>query len=371
MERYLNYSCIEFVHDDDFLNWVNHGKYNILLDQRWRNWIDNNPHKADDIEEARLFVLTVAQEPSVLASRLMREEVWRRIETTLCENDAPIHQPPLISRWYSKLAVAIGLIIAFSLLAGHRESKVPALKIQDAKVETGSPNTILVKSAAESKTLVLTDGSSIVLMPGSTLEYPRDFGELNREVYLSGEAYFEVSAENNQPFVVNTSSLTLAALGTNFNVRSYETEDDTRIQVKNGRASVSENTTSSTNSIVLLSNHQIVYRHSNQDMVRSLVDNPGILVPVAQANFVFEGTPITAVLKSIGNAYGIDISFNEWQFSGCNLNADLNELPLYGKLKTICDKVACTYEVVDERIVMHGGNCGSELAATVNRLKGR
>ncbi|MGC3943589.1 MAG: FecR family protein [Chryseolinea sp.] len=368
MERYLNYSSIEFVHDADFLNWVNHGRYNILLDQRWRLWIDRNPHKADDVEEARMFVLTLAKEPAMVASKMLREQVWHRIEETLRDNDSSIYQPPLISRWYSKLAVAIGFIIILSLLVGLRQSKVRTVKVEDPKVETGSSNTILVKSAAESQTLALGDGSSIMLMPGSTLEYPRDFGALNREVYLSGEAYFEVSAEDNQPFVVRTSQLTLAALGTSFNVRSYENEDDTRIQVKNGRASITENTTSSMNSIVLLSNHQVVYKHSDKDMKRSLVDNPGILVPLAQADFMFEGTPISTVLKSIEHAYGIDIAFSEWQFSGCKLDADLNKLPLYGKLKTICDKAACSYEVIDARIVMHGGMCGEDLAKAVNGL---
>jgi|GEM_PF-6979014 len=368
MEQYLNYSSIEFVHDADFLNWVNHGKDNILLDTRWRRWIDNNPHKAEDIEEARMFVLTLAREPALVASKILREQVWHRIEETLCYNDASIYQPPLISRWYSKMAVAIGFIVIFVFWVSHRKSEVSTVKVGDPKVETGSSNTILVKSAAASHTLALGDGSSIVLMPGSTLEYPRDFGPSTREVYLSGEAYFEVSSENNQPFVVKTSLLTLAALGTSFNVRSYENEDDTRIQVKNGRASVTENTTSSMSSIVLLSNHQVVYKHSDKDMTRSLVDNPGILVPLAQTDFMFEGTPITTVLKSIGRAYGIDISFNEWQFSGCTLDADLSELPLYGKLKTICDKMACTYEVIDARIVIHGGSCGKDLANAVNGL---
>lgn len=367
MERYLNYSSIEFVHDSDFLNWVNHGKHNILLDQRWRNWVRDHPHKADEVEEARMFVLTLAQEPSLVASRMVREQVWRRIEETLRDNDTPMHEPSLISRWYSKVAVAIGLAVLF-LFFYQRQPKIAAVKLDDPKVETGSSNTILVKSAAESRTLVLADGTSIVLMPGSTLEYPRDFGAENRDIYLSGEAYFEVSADDSKPFVVKTSLLTLAALGTSFNVRSYENEDDTRIQVKNGRASISENVVSTTQSIVLLSNHQLVYKHTDKLMVRSLVDNPGILVPVAQANFMFEGTPLTAVLKSIEHAYGIDIAFSEWQFSGCTLDADLSELPLYGKLKAICEKMACTYEVIDARIVMHGGNCGQDLASTVNGL---
>ncbi|HTF17353.1 MAG TPA: FecR domain-containing protein [Chryseolinea sp.] len=366
MDRYLNYSSTEFVHDDDFLNWVNHGKQHVLIDRRWRNWIESNPHKADDIEQARMLVLTLAQEPSVVASRFAREQLWGRIQATLRDNDEPIEQSSLISRWYSKLAVAIGLTAVIAILIGRPPAQVADVKF--AEVEAGSSNTILVKATRESQTLVLSDGSSIVLMPGSLLEYPRDFSDAHRDVYLSGEAYFEVSDDTNRPFVVKTSQLTLAALGSSFSLRGYENEGDTRIQVKNGRASVAQNDASSTSSIVLLSNHQAIFRHFDKKMIRSLVDDPGILVPLAQADFLFRGTPIKAVLESIENAYGIDITFNELKFSGCALDADLNELPLYGKLKAICDKVACSYEVIDARIVMHGGSCGADFAQAVNDL---
>lgn len=366
MDKYLNYSSIEFVHDDDFLNWVNHGRHHVLTDRRWRAWIEDNPQKSDDIEQARVLVLTLAQEPTVVASQFVREQLWSRIQGTLRDNDAPIEHPSLISRWYSKAAVAIGVLVFIVIVVYRQPGQVADVKV--AEVETGSPNTILVKATRESHTLVLSDGSSIVLMPGSILEYPRDFSDSRREVYLSGEAYFEVSDDTHQPFVVKTSQLTMAALGTSFNVRSYENEDDTRIQVKAGRASLTQNDASSSSSIVLMSNHQAIFRHADKKMIRSLVDDPGILVPLAQADFLFRDTPIKTVIESIENAYGIDITFNELRFSGCALDADLNKLTLYGKLKTICDKVACSYEVVDARIVMHGGGCGDDFAQAVTGL---
>lgn len=366
MERYLTYTSTDFVHDSDFLNWVNHGRYHVLTDQRWRTWIENNPDKAEEIEEARVFVLTLSQEPTPFASRLVREEVWNRIHDTLGANDAPIEQPPLIYRWYSKLIVTLVLIAAVILFVGRPTAKGPETKV--AEIEAGSANSILVKATQESRTLVLSDGTSIVLMPGSALEYPRDFSDKHRDVYLTGEAYFEVSDESNQPFVVKSSALTLAALGTSFNVRGYEGEDDTRIQVKKGRVSVTQNDASATGSIVLLSDHQVIFRHVDKKMIRSLVEYPGILGPLAQTNFQFEGTPLPRVLESIEIAYGIDIAFDELEFSGCALDADLSELPLYGKLKTICDKLKCRYEVIDARIVMHGGACRQPLSKAVSKL---
>lgn len=362
MERFLNYSSIDFVYDDDFVNWVNHGKHLVLTDERWRKWISMHPHKAEEIEEARVLVLTLAQQTPVVGSRVLRDQLWNRIQCTLRDNDEPVEQPPLISRWYSKVAVFIGLVAAasFFLLRKPAQETLHSL----AEIETASSNTILVRTTRVSQTLVLGDGTSVVLMPGSILEYPRDLNPMQREVYLSGEAYFEISDESNQPFVIKTSELTLASLGSSFNVRGYENEDDTRIQVKSGRASVTRNDQLSTGSVVLMANHQATFRHSDKSMVHSLADDPGILVPVAQASFSFHDIPVARVFESIESAYGIEIDYDEHGFSNCILDADLNALPLYAKLKTICDKLMCTYEVIDARIVMRGGHCGPGFGGT-------
>lgn len=366
MERFLSYSSADFVRDDDFIHWVNHGRQHVLIDKRWRTWIEDHPQKADDVEEARMLVLTLAQEPPVVASKFTRGQVWQRIQTTLKNNSEPIEPTPLIFRWYSKAAVTIALLAVLTVVIIRHPAKPVDHDI--VQVETGDANTILVRAKRESHTLILPDGTSIVLMPGSILEYPRDFGEAHREVYLSGEAYFEVSDESTQPFVVKTSQLTLAGLGTSFNVRGYENEDDTRIQVKRGRAAITQNDAQSTGSLVLVANHQVVFQNSDRLMIPTLVDDPGILVPLAQANFVYRSTPMKAVLESIENAYGIDIIFNEFNFSGCSLDADLNELPLYGKLKAICEKAGSTYEVIDAHIVMHGDGCHQELARAIKGL---
>ena len=99
MDRYLNYTSIDFVYDDDFVHWVNKGKLHLLTDKRWKSWIEKNPNKAEEIEEARMLVLTLAQESPLVASGFMREQVWGRIVETLRDNDEPIDQPALITRW--------------------------------------------------------------------------------------------------------------------------------------------------------------------------------------------------------------------------------------------------------------------------------
>ncbi|MDD2436046.1 MAG: DUF4974 domain-containing protein [Massilibacteroides sp.] len=74
-------------------------------------------------------------------------------------------------------------------------------------------------------TLVLPDGSKVWLNSGSKLRYGRDFNRDNRTVFLTGEAFFDVTANKFRPFDVVTGSFTVRAVGTEFNVFSYENSE--------------------------------------------------------------------------------------------------------------------------------------------------
>ncbi|WP_100615002.1 FecR family protein [Confluentibacter citreus] len=76
--------------------------------------------------------------------------------------------------------------------------------------------------------IVLSDGTHVFLNSGSSLRYPVKFiDKLNRDVYLDGEAYFEVKKDAAHPFTVITEKMNTRVLGTKFNVSSYKNEDNT------------------------------------------------------------------------------------------------------------------------------------------------
>ncbi len=73
--------------------------------------------------------------------------------------------------------------------------------------------------------ITLPDGTKVVLNSGSSLNYDRRFNKKNRDIYLSGEAYFDVVHNESLPFVVHTGKCDLTVLGTRFDVYAYEDED--------------------------------------------------------------------------------------------------------------------------------------------------
>jgi transmembrane sensor len=69
--------------------------------------------------------------------------------------------------------------------------------------------------------MILADGSSVTLNADSRLKYPAIFDGPNREVYLTGEAFFDIQKDPDHPFIIHTDKMTIRVLGTSFNVKSY------------------------------------------------------------------------------------------------------------------------------------------------------
>lgn len=86
--------------------------------------------------------------------------------------------------------------------------------------------------------LILSDNSSIWLNSNTTLKYPSQFSKTQRDVYLDGEAYFDVSSNEKQPFIVNTPQGGVRVTGTTFNVSAYSKYEKFETSLFNGSVGV-------------------------------------------------------------------------------------------------------------------------------------
>lgn len=98
-------------------------------------------------------------------------------------------------------------------------------------------NTISTKTGDKAN-INLPDGSKVWLHGDSKITYVGDFGNKTREIYLSGEAFFDVAKDKTKPFIIHTRTITLKVLGTAFNVRSYENEKETETALVRGSVEV-------------------------------------------------------------------------------------------------------------------------------------
>lgn len=86
--------------------------------------------------------------------------------------------------------------------------------------------------------LILSDNSSIWLNANTTFKYPTEFSKKRREVFLDGEAYFDVSANEKSPFIVNTTHGGITVTGTTFNLSAYSKQNKFETSLFEGKVSV-------------------------------------------------------------------------------------------------------------------------------------
>jgi mannose-6-phosphate isomerase-like protein (cupin superfamily) len=367
--EYLNFTTNDYIEDARFRQWVR--KPNAELDAFWQDFLEKHPEKTPKIIAATNFLLGIEQQVEGGTPAAAHEEVvFQRIKQIIAE----AQRVPLwrrLPRWTSwATAASVLFVVGYWLLPLENPQN------QEASYKTNREQTTLaliekINATAEPLSIALTDGSTVRLQPGSRISYARNFTEsTNREVYLSGEAFFEVSKNPNKPFFVYANELVTKVLGTSFNVRAYPNDKDVTVEVRTGRVAVAvakkvgdreEISTREREGILLLPNQQAVLARKEIRLVKTLVREPLLLSETApnlpKYNFIFEDTPVPEVFNTMARAYGLDIVFNEEQFVNCYFTADLNDVPPYEKIDIVCRSIEARYRILDAQIIIDGKGC--------------
>ena len=289
---------------------------------------------------------------------LIQKRIWRRLDQkTLRQSLFSVQY-----KWLSVSVVAASVLLVLTgIYDGRRSPSSQAARVVAAK-SVAFTNTVSIKNTTgKAQRVSLQDGSTIVLKAQSTISYPAHFGDKSRQVYLQGEAFFDVRKNPGRPFVVHTGSLVTQVLGTSFTVRSYDDARTIEVAVTRGRVSVyeaSEKTARDHNGVILIPNQKITFDKASRKLVSSLVETPTVIQPVeARTSFVFDRAPLTRVLTTLSKAYGIEFIVENPVLNHCVFNGDLNDLPLYIQLDLLCKSINAHYERRGTTLFIHGEGC--------------
>ncbi|MBE9460692.1 FecR family protein [Dyadobacter subterraneus] len=372
MNHYKNYGTEDFVWDTFFRQWVLVPTRET--DNKWKEWLSENPEMSDKISQARQAVLSLnVKEPEISNLEIAEivKETIARAKPTLwdTERNAEFEIIPFYKRFWFKIAASLTLFILFGWLAKSSLGLKNQIALTPKEIVTEDIVRYTEKINATSSPILvaLEDGSKITLAPSSIIRYPENFANEKREVYLNGEAFFDISKDPHRPFFVYSNELVTKVLGTSFRIKAYKTSREITVEVKTGRVSVfaqsdpnikEKITNHELEGVVLSPNQKIIYARDQVRMVKTLVEKPEIIIPKAQIpQFIFEDAPVTQVFDSIAKTYGIDILYDEEMLKGCPLTAILDNQTLHEKLTIICKAIEANYEILDGQIVIHGGGC--------------
>ena len=166
-------------------------------------------------------------------------------------------------------------------------------------------NELVVPKCGEYK-LRLSDGSLIVLNSESKLRYPVNFNGDTREVFLSGEAYFEVAKHPGKSFVVHTDHADVQVLGTWFNVSAYPDEENTEVTLLNGSVQVGREEEQA----ILLPGQQFLLNNRTSEKTIRDVDT-SVYVAWTRGLFRFDAMPLEQLMLKLSRWIPVTYTFKD------------------------------------------------------------
>jgi transmembrane sensor len=366
MQNYRNFLPEELAADPSFRRWV---LYNDPADVMvWEEWLELNPDKQELVTRAQNFLAATETTFDQITDEEVANEIYR-LSHAIGEKTAKKSSIWLRFRpnWYHMAASVLILMFAGWLFnkqtATQQQSdqyKVILSQITEPLVEENN-------TSDKARLVLLEDGSSILLQPNSRITYPRNFVGNKREVFLNGEAFFEVAKNPDKPFYVYAHTLATKVLGTSFKVSAFDDDREVKVVVKTGRVSVfpmtkealaTQHADDKLGGMVLTPNQQIVFAAKELRLTRSLVPDPKLLeLPIQRQSFEFKGTPITEVFAALEKSYGVKIIFDAEVMQNCYLTASLSDEPLFEKINLICKTIGAQYEQLDASIIINSKGC--------------
>lgn len=253
---------------------------------------------------------------------------WDKLNTRLQQQiaDQDIDYERIMTRparrWVPWVAAAslLGVILLSWWLIASRKSPQPVIA------------TTTMKKAGH-QVINLPDGTVVTLNYNSKLDYPPAFNGHSRDVYLNGEAFFDVKPDTKKPFQVHTSRFVITVLGTSFNIMAYGSEPNTAVTVATGKVRIQREDTKGSLG-VLMPGDQLVIGKSDYKTV--LVKADLAKVTDWKANdLVFNDITYDEAAVRLSNEFGVELRFRNEDLRKRRFTADFNNRTLEQSLNII------------------------------------
>jgi transmembrane sensor len=191
--------------------------------------------------------------------------------------------------------------------------------------------------------IMLSDGTKIWLNAGSRLKYPVKFKGDTREVYLTGEAFFDVAKDKKHPFIIHTDKMDTKVLGTSFNVQAYPDHATQEVSVLTGRVNVKSTVTEE--NVYVTPGQKVVFK-SKSNKLQAYTDIPLNSISLWRKNIiVFEDAPLPEVIATINRKYNVTIEIGNKDLNNLKISAYFKELPVEQVVALVCNIINADYKL--------------------------
>ncbi len=222
-----------------------------------------------------------------------QDKAWKKVESRIF--DKPTRN--LFSTFLRQAAIFLATLVSGAILYHFVSTIDQETVYSEIKVPLGQMSEV-----------TLPDGSNIWLNSGSSIKYSNEFAKGNRDIYLDGEAFFEVTPNKSSPFSLKTKNLEILVTGTSFNVFAYGNEKQHSIALVDGKV----NLLSSTGKKIkeLKQGQLATYTEGDNTIVLSRFDKE-FYTSWVDGTIVFKMEKLEDIVPKLERWYNINIQIEE------------------------------------------------------------
>ena len=350
----------DLLSDLSFRNWVLNPDSDSNL--FWESWLMQNPEKKEAVKQARILLKSLQFQESKLtddkSSLLLRriqitnalrkeKDQGEAVVRPLNDGNKHIQQKrrraPMrtLLRYAAVLGGAIIVALSANLILGGFENGKAVQYVER------------VNDRGQKTTIFLPDGSLVTLNSSSQLVFPTEFEDDTREVYLKGEAFFDVK-KGSKPFIVKTENIKAKVLGTSFNVRSFPGNPESSISLVTGKVVVSPSENDPF-SLVLEPGEKGKWDRETALLVKEKFDyeeeagwREGILL--------LKDLPFKEALHRVEQWYGIEFVVDQMPRQDYQITGRFENESLENVLKSISFTLRFDYQIKENKVYLNFKN---------------
>lgn len=272
-------------------------------------------------------------------SPALRDKMFARIKTEVLKETVK-RTPgkalvPAWARWAAMICIPICIaFFTYNILSISNADKAHSPFI--VKADKG-----------DKATVVLPDGTDVILNSASQLSYLSDFGTNERRVQLEGEGYFKVAHDTHRTFIVQVGELEVKVMGTVFNVCAYSNDQDVTVVLLEGKVGIHTPSTSTT----LSPGEKINYNKSTRKLSTEKV-YPDDYVSWTKGNLYFQNESLENIMKALSRVYDVTIRIDSPRIAEERFTGTIPGGGIQNALDIIMLTSPFHYEVEDSVIIL-------------------
>lgn len=302
-------------------------------------------------EELRELEVLLAADPEAAERQKILQQFWIRqenesgvsveenLQKTLANLGLPVREKKIGFPWLRVVAAAVVILLIRGGIFLLQKEKTSVVALTEKHNVKGTRSIIQ-----------LADGSKVWLNADSKMKYPEVFRGGTRDVYLNGEAFFEVAKSPEHPFIIHLANGTVRVLGTSFNVRAYDNESTVETSVATGRVAFIPKYRSSgkrQDTIYLSPDHKARYVFNKEELTTAITSAQDDKA-WTEGRLIFRSETMEDIATELERNFGIRVVFvdegpKSFVFTGSFGNNTLEEIMYYlSRTKSFSYKISGT-----------------------------